>query len=195
MQVLGEEASELQGWSSQEQIGEDGEGVHEHFAHQLVGKMLDIMGPYPLEVGPFHELAEDGVDAVPPARELSAEVWPGILSAAAKGGEERESLLRQLRSQAGRPEVAVPYAEALRVFGQVQGGGQLGPLAWGELDLADNAGPADPGVEAKAGEGASGEVISAKARFPSKPPAPGRSGELTHGDGDAVENGQGGVMG
>jgi hypothetical protein len=43
--------------------------------------MPQILGPNALEMGPLDELTKDGINAIAPARELAAQVWPGIVSA------------------------------------------------------------------------------------------------------------------
>src|SRR5262249_14776785 len=111
-----------QGRPSHNEVGKDGSGEHEDFAHQAVGEMAQIMSPNPLEMRSLDQLTKEGIDAVPPARELPTPVWPGIMETATEGSEEGESLTRQVLAQARRPEVAVANDETVGRFGQVESG-------------------------------------------------------------------------
>ena len=152
--------------------------------------MPQIVGPDALDGSTLDELAEDGVDAVAPAGESTAQSWPGILFSAAEGGQELDAALGELLTEAWRPEVAIADDEAGGAFGEVVSGGEFLPIAWSELDLADDTRPADARMQAEAVERLMREVIMAIGSLSPEAPAARGARELANRECEAVNDGE-----
>jgi len=79
-----DEVGEMQRRMIQGAVGADGQGVQEHLAQQPAGQLPQIVGPDALDRGALDEVAEAGIDAGAPAREIAAQARPGIRLAPAE---------------------------------------------------------------------------------------------------------------
>jgi hypothetical protein len=190
----GDEVGEMQPGTTQPNVREDRHGMHEPFAQQPIAQMPQIVSPDPLDGSTLDELAEDGVDAVAPAGENTAQPRPRILFSAVERGQELDATLGELLTEAWRPEVAIANEQTDGASGKVFGGEFL-PIARGELDLADDTGPADARMQAEAVEGQMREMIMAIGGLPSEAPAARGACELAYWEGKAVNDGELRIMG
>ena len=186
----GDEVGEMQPGTTQRNVREDRHGMHEDFTQEPTAQMPQIVGPDALDGSTLDELAEDGVDAVAPAGESTAQSWPGILFSAAEGGQELDAALGELLTEAWRPEVAIADDEAGGAFGEVVSGGEFLPIAWSELDLADGTRPADARMQAEAVERLLREVIMAIGSLSPAAPAARGARELANRECEAVNDGE-----
>ncbi len=108
----GDEIGEAQLGTTQPDVGEDGHGMHEHLAQQPTAQMPQIVGPDPLDSSALDELAEDGVDAVAPLGEVTAEPRPGVLFSTTERGQELDAAVGEVLTQTGRPKIAVTDEQA-----------------------------------------------------------------------------------